>query len=140
MPFVWLNGSFVYEAGASVSVRDAGLLHAAGGHEFTGHAPDDGGLVEHDAIGSPWRNPRTDRDCARHGPSGRLFRRDAEMDPAMLGEIKRMQVLRLEDLPEHLPRYVLRIATDDGDQDYSVSRCGLDQFREFLGEMVELIG
>jgi branched-chain amino acid aminotransferase len=30
MPTVWLNGSFVDEAQASVSLRDTGLLHAAG--------------------------------------------------------------------------------------------------------------
>src|SRR3954454_8358212 len=30
MPHVWLNGSFVDESAASVSVRDAGLLHGAG--------------------------------------------------------------------------------------------------------------
>jgi branched-chain amino acid aminotransferase len=30
MPHVWLNGSFIDEDKAAVSVRDAGLLHAAG--------------------------------------------------------------------------------------------------------------
>jgi branched-chain amino acid aminotransferase len=30
MSFVWLNGAFVDESSASVSLRDAGLLHAAG--------------------------------------------------------------------------------------------------------------
>src|SRR5437868_1319379 len=30
MPYVWLNGNFVDESAASVSLRDAGLLHAAG--------------------------------------------------------------------------------------------------------------
>jgi len=30
MPTVWLNGSFIDEATASISVRDTGLLHAAG--------------------------------------------------------------------------------------------------------------
>src|SRR5688500_15613004 len=30
MPTVWLNGSFIDEAQASVSLRDTGLLHAAG--------------------------------------------------------------------------------------------------------------
>src|SRR3954465_8906716 len=30
MPTVWLNGSFLDESTASVSVRDTGLLHAAG--------------------------------------------------------------------------------------------------------------
>src|SRR4051795_5201790 len=30
MPTVWINGQFVPEASASVSVRDTGLLHAAG--------------------------------------------------------------------------------------------------------------
>src|SRR4051812_46881982 len=30
MPTVWLNGSFIDESDASVSVRDTGLLHAAG--------------------------------------------------------------------------------------------------------------
>ena len=30
MPFVWLNDSFVSEADASISLRDTGLLHAAG--------------------------------------------------------------------------------------------------------------
>jgi branched-subunit amino acid aminotransferase/4-amino-4-deoxychorismate lyase len=30
MPFVWLNGDFIDESEASVSLRDTGLLHAAG--------------------------------------------------------------------------------------------------------------
>src|SRR5687768_16511394 len=30
MPFVWLNDRFIEEADASVSLRDTGLLHAAG--------------------------------------------------------------------------------------------------------------
>src|SRR5688572_20627082 len=30
MPNVWLNGKFLDEADASVSLRDTGLLHAAG--------------------------------------------------------------------------------------------------------------
>ena len=30
MPFTWLNGAFVDESDASISVRDTGLLHAAG--------------------------------------------------------------------------------------------------------------
>jgi branched-chain amino acid aminotransferase len=30
MPFVWLNGNFVDEASATISLRDTGLLHAAG--------------------------------------------------------------------------------------------------------------
>src|SRR5579862_5161140 len=30
MAFVWINGNFVDESAASVSVRDTGLLHAAG--------------------------------------------------------------------------------------------------------------
>jgi branched-chain amino acid aminotransferase len=30
MPLVWLNGNFIDESGAAVSIRDTGLLHAAG--------------------------------------------------------------------------------------------------------------
>src|SRR5581483_11394481 len=30
MPEVWINGSFIDESQASVSIRDTGLLHAAG--------------------------------------------------------------------------------------------------------------
>jgi branched-chain amino acid aminotransferase len=30
MPFVWLNGNFIDESHASISLRDTGLLHAAG--------------------------------------------------------------------------------------------------------------
>src|SRR4051812_14718183 len=30
MPTVWLNGNFVEESDATVSIRDTGLLHAAG--------------------------------------------------------------------------------------------------------------
>ncbi len=30
MPFIWLNGNFIDESAASVSLRDTGLLHAAG--------------------------------------------------------------------------------------------------------------
>src|SRR5437764_1119169 len=30
MPFAWINGNFVDEEDASISIHDAGLLHAAG--------------------------------------------------------------------------------------------------------------
>ena len=30
MPLIWLNGNFIDESDAAVSLRDTGLLHAAG--------------------------------------------------------------------------------------------------------------
>ena len=46
MPFVWINGDFVDEAEASVSVRDTGLLHGAG--VFTTMRAHNGGVFQLD--------------------------------------------------------------------------------------------